>query len=79
MKYLIDEASNWWRMWSVRLAALVGLVVAYLAATPSDAQKLLNLLPDGPLRVLASVGLGLLVFATATGARLAKQKPKDGA
>lgn len=77
MKYLIDEAGNWWRMWSVRLAAFVGLLTAYLAANPSDTEKLLALLPDGPLRTLAAVGVGLLVFATATGARLVKQKPKD--
>lgn len=79
MKYLIDEASQWWKLWSVRLAALAGLVAAWLAANPEQTQDLLNLLPDGPMRVLASAGIGLFVFALATGTRLARQgrKPDD--
>ncbi|HWK40792.1 MAG TPA: hypothetical protein VNR60_02580 [Croceibacterium sp.] len=73
---LIDEARQWWRLWSVRLAALAGVIAAYLAASPSEAERLLELLPDGPLRTLASVGIGLLVFGLATGARLAKQSER---
>jgi len=76
MKYLIDECGNWWKLWSVKLAALAGVVAAYLAANPSDTEKLLALLPDGPLRTLAAVGVGLFVFATATGARLVRQPTK---
>lgn len=70
---LIDEARSWWRMWSVRLAAFAGVVAAYLAASPEDTQALLGLLPEGPWRVLASVAIGLTVFALATGTRLVKQ------
>lgn len=77
-QWLIDEACQWWKMWSVRLAALAGVVAAYLAANPSATEELLELLPDGPMRTLASIGIGLFVFALATGARLARQpaKPK---
>lgn len=73
MKYLIDNAGQWWRMWSVRLAALAGVIAAYLAANPDQTQALLAVLPDGPLRALASIGIGVFVFGLATGTRLAKQ------
>lgn len=75
-RFLIDEARQWWKMWSVRLAALAGLLAGYLAANPDATTELLELLPDGPLRTLASVGIGLFVFALATGARLARQPAK---
>lgn len=77
MKFLIDECGGWWKLWSVRLAAVAGIVAAYLAANPNDTEKLLGLLPDGPLRTLAAVGVGLFVFVTATGSRLVKQPTKD--
>lgn len=77
MKYLIDNAGQWWRMWSVRLAALAGVVAAYLAANPDQTQSLLDVLPDGPMRVLASIGIGVFVFGLATGTRLVKQPEKD--
>jgi hypothetical protein len=73
MKMWIDEARDAWRFWSVRLAALAGIVAAYLAANPDATQALLALLPEGPLRVIASAGVGLFVFALATGARLMRQ------
>lgn len=76
MRFLIDDARDWWRFWSVRLAAAAGLVAAWLAANPEQTQALLDLLPDGPLRVLASAGIGLFVFALATGARVARQPVK---
>ena len=77
MMNLIDNARDWWKMWSVQLAALAGVVAAYLAANPDVTQSLLNLLPEGPARVLASAGVGVFVFGLATGARLVKQgKPQ---
>jgi hypothetical protein len=75
-RILIDEARQWWRLWSVRLAALAGIVAAYLAANPDQAQTLLNALPEGPLRTLVSIALGVFVFGLATGARLARQPAK---
>jgi len=77
VKYLIDGAGSWWRMWSVRLAAFAGVLAAYLAENPDDTEALLALLPDGPLRVLASVGIGLLVFGVPAATRLAKQPTKE--
>lgn len=77
MKYLIDNAGSWWKLYSVRLAALAGVVAAYLAANPDQTQALLDVLPDGPLRVLASIGIGVFVFGLATGTRLMKQPEKE--
>lgn len=77
MKFLIDECGNWWKLWSVKLAALAGVIAAYLAANPKQTEELLAILPDGPLRVLASAGIGLLVFGLATGTRLIKQPAKE--
>lgn len=63
---------------SIRLAALAGVVAGYLAANPDQTQALLALLPDGPMRVLASAGIGMFVFSLATGARLvSKGKASD--
>lgn len=78
MKYLIDNAAGCWRFWSVRLAAIAGIAAAYLAANPEQTEDLLALLPDGPLRTLASIAVGLLVFGLATGARIARQPEKGG-
>jgi hypothetical protein len=78
MKYLIDDARQAWKFWSVRLAMLAGVTAGYLSANPDQTQALLDLLPDGPMRVLASAGIGLFVFSLATGARLARQPAKEG-
>lgn len=74
---LIDEAGKFYKLGSVQLAAVAGVVAAYFAANPAELQKLLNLLPEGPMRVVASIGVGLLVFSTATGSRLLTTKRKD--
>ncbi len=76
MNLLIDEARQWWRMWSVRLAALAGIAAGYLAANPDVTESILALLPEGPWRVLASAAIGLFVFGAATGARLLRQPVK---
>ena len=62
---------------SIRLAALAGVVAGYLAANPDQTEALLALLPDGPMRVLASAGIGLFVFSLATGARLVSKGKRE--
>ena len=74
---LVDEASKFYKLGSVQLAAIAGMVVAYLAANPNETEKLLNLLPEGPLRILASVMIGMFVFSAATGSRLLTTKKKE--
>ncbi len=78
MKLIENWAEQLWKAWSIRLAAIAGVVAGYLAANPEQTEALLALLPDGPLRVLASAGIGLFVFSLATGARLVKQGRNDG-
>jgi len=62
---------------SIRLAALAGVVAGYLAANPDQTQALLALLPDGPMRVLASAGIGLFVFSLATSSRLLSKGKRE--
>lgn len=80
MMRLIDEARSWHKFASVRLAALAGVLAAYLAANPDVTNELLGLLPDGPMRTLAAVGIGLFVFSMATSARLVTtgKRPSEG-
>lgn len=77
MKYLIDEANNWWRLWSVRLAALAGALVSYLIAFPDQREALLAMIPDGRWRALAAFLIGFAIFAVPTMTRLAKQPTKE--
>lgn len=74
---LIENARQWHKFASVRLAMFAGAVAGYLAANPEVTKQLLETLPEGPARVWASAGVGLFVFALATGARLVKQSPKE--
>lgn len=75
MKLIENWTTHLWKAWSIRLAMIAGLVGGYLAANPETTQALLALLPDGPARTLAGAGIGLLIFALPTVARLARQKP----
>jgi hypothetical protein len=81
MKLIENWAEALWRAWSIRLAMIAGLVGAYFAAYPAELQKLVGLVPE-QYRPLASIVAGLLIFSTATGARLVKQgkpaEPGDG-
>ncbi len=40
MKYLIDDARQAWKFWSVRLAMLAGVTAGYLSANPDQTQAL---------------------------------------
>lgn len=77
MKLIEGWAQQLYKAWSIRLAAIAGIVAGYLAANPDQTEALLALLPDGPLRVLASAGIGLFVFTLATGARLVRQGKRE--
>lgn len=72
---LIAECKLWWKLWSVRLAAVAGVVAAVISAAPGILEWLVNeFLPDGPWRVVTSVAVGLFVFVIPTIARLMPQK-----
>jgi hypothetical protein len=77
MKLIENWAEALWRAWSIRLAMIAGLIGGYFAAYPAELQKLVALVPE-QYRPLASIVAGLLIFSTATGARLVKQgKPAE--
>ena len=65
---LIEDCHQWWRFASVRVAALAGLIISYLASDPGLLAYLVGLIPT-PLRWLS----GFIVFAIPTIARLMKQ------
>lgn len=72
MNLIEDWAEKVWKLWSVRLAALAGIVAGYFAAYPGELQKLVGMVPEA-YRPVASLLIGVFVFATATGSRLVKQ------
>lgn len=76
MKLIEASLAQIWRLWSVKLAMLAGIIGGYFAAYPAELAKLVGAVPE-QYRPVASVLLGLLIFATATGTRIVAQKPKD--
>ena len=77
MKLIENWVHYLWRAWSIRLAAIAGIVAAYLAAYPDELQKLIAIVPD-EYRPIASLAIGVFVFASATGARLVRQGGEPG-
>jgi len=77
MKALIAEMRPLWRLWSVKLAALCGLVVAYLMSDPTLLPRLVAYVPP-EWRPVASVLAGFAAFALPTIARRLPQPPKPG-
>lgn len=73
---LVDDARACWRWWSVRMAALAGVVVGALVAQPQLLTGLVAYVPD-EWRPLASALAGVITFAAPTIARLLQQGSKD--
>lgn len=71
----IEGARHWWRLWSVRLAAIPALIAGYLTAYPGELPKLVEYVPEG-WRAVASVLITALVFGVPTLVRLIQQTPK---
>lgn len=74
MKLVENWATMLYKAWSIRLAYFAGLVAVYLSLNPDQAKALINTLPEGPARVWAAIGIGLLVSTLAGGSRLVVQK-----
>lgn len=68
--WLANESGQWWRLWSVRLAALAGTVSAVLTAHPTLLLGLIGFIPHGTMRLAAAAFVGLIVFAIPTIVRL---------
>lgn len=75
---IATEIRTLWRYWSVKLAALGGLVVAWLISDPTLLPRLVAYVPEG-YRPLASVLIGFAAFALPTIARRLPQPPKGDA
>lgn len=70
---LIEEARQAWKMWSVKLAAVTGLLAALLASNQTIALGLIYFLPDGPARLAVAGLIGVVVFVIPTLARIIQQ------
>jgi hypothetical protein len=77
MKALLAELRALQRLWSVRLAALAGLIVAWLMSDPTLLPRMVAYVPE-PWRPVASVLVGFTAFALPTIARRLPQPPKTG-
>ncbi len=73
---LIEDAHLWWRMWSVRLAAVPALIAGYLTAYPGELPKLVEYVPE-QWRSLAGVGVSFIVFGVPVLVRLTQQGGKS--
>lgn len=76
-KWLIDEANNWWRFWSVRIAAIAAIVAGVLTASPGLLLGLIGMLPQGIWRTVIAGAVSLVVFVIPTLARIWKQGGKS--
>ena len=63
---ILDEIRQAWKLGSVKLAALAGVLATILASNQSIALGLVYFLPVGPLRIVAAVAIGLVVFVIPT-------------
>lgn len=59
---LIEEARQFWRFWSVRLAIVAGVIAGAIVEQPDILAGLIAYVPGG-LRPAVSVVTGILVFA----------------
>lgn len=67
-----------WKLWSVKLAAVAGILAAVIASNQSIALGLVYFLPEGPWRIVTAIGIGMVVFVIPTITRMMKQGDKDG-
>jgi hypothetical protein len=72
---LVDDARQFWRWWSVRVAALAGLITTWVIDQPQQALGLIAYVP-AEWRPLAAALAGFAVFGLPTLVRLLKQKGK---
>lgn len=69
---LIENARNWWRMWSIRAAAIFAAVLTAIAANPAPILQYLGTLPDA-VKPFVPVLTLIVTFGVPTLLRLWKQ------
>lgn len=72
-KLVENWAEQLFKAWSIRLAGLAALVGGYFLMFPNEWQRLVALVPE-QYRELVSVLGGLVIFLSASGAKLVRQK-----
>lgn len=73
-----DEMSGWWKMYSVKLAALASAAGAVLTANPELLVGLISIIPGDPLlRLVFSGCVGGIVFLVPFLARIWPQGEAD--
>lgn len=73
---MIAELRALWRYWSVKLAAVAGVLVAWLISDPTLLPAMVAYVPEG-WRPVASVLVGFAAFALPTLARRLPQAPRQ--
>ena len=76
-QHLIADCGRWWKLASVWLAGLAGILSTVIVANQGLALALMNYLPTGFWRTLVAVFIGMVVFVVPTITRLWQQKPPD--
>lgn len=74
---LVDHARHWWRLWSIRMHALLALLVCAAIAHPEILSAPLAYVPDF-WRPAALAVTGIITFALPSVAVLLKQSLPDG-
>lgn len=72
---LVEDWKTSWRWASVKLAAAVAVLAGVLTANPGLILGLIPYIPDGPWRVVATVGVTTIVFIIPTLTRLLRKEP----
>lgn len=76
---LIDEARQWWRLWSVRVTGVMTYLAGILCQNTPMVLGLIGFIPAGPLRTAAAGAVGFIVFGLPIiAARLAQQPGLEG-
>lgn len=69
------ECREWWRLYSIRLAAAISALAGIVMANPSLLFEVAKFVPEnGMARLIFSVAVAVLVFLVPTIARLWPQK-----
>lgn len=70
---MIKRYKKLWKLWSVKLAAVVASIIGFFIMYPQYAQDVLNMVPE-QLRPLAAILGAYIAFVIPTELRAAKQK-----
>lgn len=67
------SARHWYRLWSVRIDAIMYAVMAYFIAYPAELTNLVTLLPASLAKPVA-FAIPIILFSMKTGSRVVRQE-----